>query len=644
MKSLSPLSGLLVLSVLFASCTSVTTVQTVATPAFSVSAGSYTSSVALSITSSTSGASIRYTTDGSAPTSSSGTLYSAAITISSTQTIKAIAFKTGWNDSEVASATYTISSSPSTYSYSKANPLFEVDFSGSSSMTLTVSGAEGSSVYLVKANPSSSFASASTTGKAASATGSEASSIAAASSSTASYSSSGRPTRYEHAAAAEFNANPPAVTIAARGIAASASVSYGGGGSGLVVDSSAKSFWVENSSGAWVQKTATLRAVGRYCYVWVADECFSASSTADNDNAITGAQAAAIQAKFDGSSAASWTDGIFKNVTSIFGYEYGGGAGGSGGCDGDQHIVILVYDIGGDYISTQTGGVLGYFWGKDYYDQTTLDSYYGTDTYKTNYSEIFYVDTHFTDKYPSYILSTLAHEYQHMINFNRKTVENGLSSPSWCNEMCSMVAEDLVDANIGLDPATDGPISRFPEFAYHYAESGVTDWSSSLKNYAGAFAFGAYLERNYGGASLFEAMSDNSSVGTTSITAALSSLGYSDTFDAAFLKYGQALVFTDQPTGASVKSFKQESAVYIDSMKFTAQAIDLDTVQQYDLSAGSSTGSYGIRLYDPSTMVELRPYGYSVHSRTAWQNLSGSLSLTLTAPTDSDVKFYIMVK
>ena len=54
------------------------------------------------------GAEIRYTTDGSTPTAESS-LYSEAITLSDTATVKAIAIKDG-QSSEVASKTFTKSS------------------------------------------------------------------------------------------------------------------------------------------------------------------------------------------------------------------------------------------------------------------------------------------------------------------------------------------------------------------------------------------------------------------------------------------------------------------------------------------------------------------------------------------------------
>lgn len=91
------------------------TVETVATPTFSPEEGTYTEAQNVEINCTTDGATIYYTTDGNDPTTSSS-VYSSAIPVSSTTTIKAIAVKDGMNNSQVASATYTIET-PSTDQY-----------------------------------------------------------------------------------------------------------------------------------------------------------------------------------------------------------------------------------------------------------------------------------------------------------------------------------------------------------------------------------------------------------------------------------------------------------------------------------------------------------------------------------------------
>lgn len=102
----------------------------VATPTFSPAGGSYTSTQNVSISCTTAGASIYYTTDNSTPTTSS-TLYNGAISVSSTTTIKAIAVKSNWSNSDMASATYTFGSSGP----SAGDELFSTDF-GSSAVAL----------------------------------------------------------------------------------------------------------------------------------------------------------------------------------------------------------------------------------------------------------------------------------------------------------------------------------------------------------------------------------------------------------------------------------------------------------------------------------------------------------------------------
>lgn len=81
-----------------------------AAPTFAPAGGTYAAAQSVSIASTTGGASIRYTIDGTTPTAGSGTLYSGPVTIAATTTLKAIAYATGYSDSSVASATYTISS------------------------------------------------------------------------------------------------------------------------------------------------------------------------------------------------------------------------------------------------------------------------------------------------------------------------------------------------------------------------------------------------------------------------------------------------------------------------------------------------------------------------------------------------------
>ena len=81
--------------------------ETVATPAITPNGGELKyGNNTVSIACDTDGATIYYTIDGTEPTTSS-TKYTGAFTLSSNATVKAIAVKTGWNNSSVASASFT---------------------------------------------------------------------------------------------------------------------------------------------------------------------------------------------------------------------------------------------------------------------------------------------------------------------------------------------------------------------------------------------------------------------------------------------------------------------------------------------------------------------------------------------------------
>jgi acetyl esterase/lipase len=96
--------------------------QIVSTPTATPTAGAYNATQNVTLNTTTTGASIRYTTNGSTPTENS-TLYNNPIQIAATTTIKAIGIKSGMTNSELFTATYTINL-PAAYTVNTiANPM-----------------------------------------------------------------------------------------------------------------------------------------------------------------------------------------------------------------------------------------------------------------------------------------------------------------------------------------------------------------------------------------------------------------------------------------------------------------------------------------------------------------------------------------
>jgi hypothetical protein len=353
---------------------------------------------------------------------------------------------------------------------------------------------------------------------------------------------------------------------------------------------------------------------GTYGNIWVIDSI------------IDSTQAQALADKFDA---------IYPIETSLLGYEYGGGLPPSdlhyGGWDEDPRIQILVYDIG----YNPAGTTLGYFWAKDMRADTGSG-------YRSNVAEIFYLNGNpsvYANFGADQLYSTLVHEYQHMINYSQKYIKYGVSSATWYNEMLSMLAEDMISPLIGIGSTNSGhPIkSRIPTFLSVYNRLGISVWytNAPLYSYAMTYAYGAYLLRNYGGASLLKEMLANNSTNINSVTAALKTVtGNSGlSFEEALRRFGEAVVFSGiMPT--NVLSFDKTDTKTIDGTTYTAAKFNV----------WSDFGSTKPKILGSTEQVEMYQHSISVHQDPGWVSKTGSLSITLQQPNNPNIEFYLMIK
>lgn len=97
---------------------------TAATPTISPNGGTFSGPATVTLQSATSGAQIRYTTNGTNPTATS-LLYSAPFSLSVSATVKAKAFRSGYNDSAVAQASFVVNVVPPPPPASEDAPSFK---------------------------------------------------------------------------------------------------------------------------------------------------------------------------------------------------------------------------------------------------------------------------------------------------------------------------------------------------------------------------------------------------------------------------------------------------------------------------------------------------------------------------------------
>jgi hypothetical protein len=113
-------------------------------PAFSLPGGTYVGPQTVTLSDSTSGAAIYYTTDGSTPTTASPR-YTGAIAVNRGMTINAVAAAPGFIPSAVASAVYTLRATPPTFgppagTYSQAQTVTLSDATSGATIYYTTDG------------------------------------------------------------------------------------------------------------------------------------------------------------------------------------------------------------------------------------------------------------------------------------------------------------------------------------------------------------------------------------------------------------------------------------------------------------------------------------------------------------------------
>ncbi len=242
--------------------------------------------------------------------------------------------------------------------------------------------------------------------------------------------------------------------------------------------------------------------------VWVSDDSFDSGFGCIKRKCVTQTM---VDALADSFLKIGTDNDIYDWVTNIFGEEWGS-APSSDMITSNDSITILLTDIDND--NSTNGGVIGYFWAKDNYKKSVISG--------SNERVMFYADSvlfatgedswDFNDFWPKEMISTLAHEFQHMIHFYQKTtLMNKDLTDTWIDEMLSESTEDLIATKIrhtssrGVDyldgsaGEPDNTLGRYPLFNENNTLS-LTSWTNLLADYSKVNAFGAYLMRNFGGA------------------------------------------------------------------------------------------------------------------------------------------------
>jgi hypothetical protein len=233
----------------------------------------------------------------------------------------------------------------------------------------------------------------------------------------------------------------------------------------------AKYNWNVHSDYSPVNRAATLRKQlsvnGRTINIWVEDSEY-------------------VNGKIDSAKVddiSSYIGAIYTSVVSVAGEPWGTHKY-SNLISGDQPLDIVFFN----FDKNGQSGIIGYFWNRDNYKRLTYSN--------SNEAVAIFINTNiYLSSSRNYILSTIAHEITHAINFYQRFVLMGSGNryATFLEEMTAVMMQDVISGKISYNRVSSRYTSWLSAPLYHCdINAGECDV------YAMGGSFGAFLLRQYG--------------------------------------------------------------------------------------------------------------------------------------------------
>lgn len=332
---------------------------------------------------------------------------------------------------------------------------------------------------------------------------------------------------------------------------------------------------LDDAQGHYYFKEYTLRAVGEYAEIWVANDLDFPQEERNDSVEITDEHVAYMLDEFD--------HNIYPKVTEFFGMP--------DSHSGENQHELITETFGEDYYVSSDESDRNVI----LVDNVRDENFYDPDfpNYIAGfYSPLFelYTDRNIItiDAYdwenrvgpdaarPHLYEGTVAHEYQHLIHN-----DNDPDEETWINEGMSDFAEYV---------AGYGHPESHVDFFRDHPENSLVAWEDQgpreiLADYGIAYLFQLYLHDHYGGGDFIQALATNEKQGIESVNDTLSAFGHEETFQEIYRDFQTALVIDAKDDENEKYGFK--------SIDFT---INTDTEAAYDTPGAPPWGSDFMKL------------------------------------------------
>lgn len=336
--------------------------------------------------------------------------------------------------------------------------------------------------------------------------------------------------------------------------------------------------------------------------------------------------------------------------------------------DHRKQIDILLYNIGDKPNRTvYQGGVLGYYLSGNNYSRSVYP--------KSNERLLLAVHTPWVKVSENYLrtlrassqvarnqlkqryryraISTLAHEYQHLIHFYQRFVLDGARSTdrdgTWLNEQFSLVAEDILYGQLaskypyarddrGLNNLGSGQYGicdgRIPRYLFNHGARGVSQWEGELWNYGINFSFGAYLLRNYGGIQFVKEAYGTERKNEAALSYALNKHIHGLNMGEAIRRWGVAILLSDREDASDTYRMNNGKDGFALADLGTAASYTVGSINYYNYRNSCSSSHGALRIFNTaeSAFYALGRYqdGHSNVTFAVAENLNGSAQFKIT--------------
>lgn len=310
----------------------------------------------------------------------------------------------------------------------------------------------------------------------------------------------------------------------------------------------------------------------------------------------------------------------------------------------EDKISIIIFNM-------NDPSIMGFFLNRDLFYQDYINTQYND--IKTNEIHAFYLNSVFiNDSNLSDAYTTLVHEFQHMLTFINSYISKDSKPETWYTEMLSCLAEDIFTDFLELtkgDEVYNRFITYIQDSTRGFGYWNKEDNTALNASYAGNYAFGAYLFRNFGGADFLKALTSKNSPGSNieAIDYALEKMyetgkiSEQETFQSAADKFYKAFLNTEYTENSNILSFNKSVTFETAGETLTVKPINISELYYSNSKNELKCYKGGLKTFYASAFESgfMYPHGFAV-SKFIYKTTNFSQAFfNVSIPLNEKIKF-----